>query len=120
MYLTLAVDDDSVPAQYEGLFDWLATEPDLRPLVRLEKRPPASGELGGVIDALSIAVESGGALTVLAGALGAWLSRVRNRSMRVEVRERANGDRSVVFDTRNTKPADIERMLRALNGGVDE
>lgn len=120
MYLTLTVEDGSLPAQYEELFDWLTSEPDLRSRVALEKRPPAPGELGSVIDALTIAAGSGGALTVLAGALGAWLSRVRNRGVRIEVRERSNGDRSVIFDARNTKAADIERMLRALTGGTGE
>ena len=113
MHLTLRTDDN------EALHDWLRSEPDLRPLVKSEKRPPSTGELGAA-DVLTIAVGSGGALTVLAGSLGAWLARKRDRSVRIELRETKNGDRTVVLDARNTKPADIEAMLRAMRDGAGE
>jgi hypothetical protein len=104
---------------YESLYDWLTTEPDLRPVVGLEKRPPRIGELGSVIDALTIAVDSGGTLTILAGALRAWLGRERNRGARLEITDRPKGGRKIVLDARNTSAADIERILRALTDGTD-
>lgn len=117
MHLTVIADDGSRSTQYESLYDWLVTEPDLRSRVTLDKRPPAPGELGLGADALTIAVGSGGALSVLAGALGAWLFQVRDRGVRIEIHEKRNGDRSIVLDTRNTKAADVERMLRSLTDG---
>ncbi|MEV6694962.1 hypothetical protein AB0M35_26145 [Micromonospora sp. NPDC051196] len=121
MYLTLSADENThesgVEPLYEDLCDWLVTEPDLRPLVSLHKRTPRQGELGGLVEALTIAVGSGGAITVLAGALGVWLSRARNRAVRIEIRQQRGGGRTIVLDARNTRTDAIERMLRELTAG---
>lgn len=111
MYLTLATDQGSLLTRYEDLLDWLTSEPDLRPGVKPVRAAPAPGELGGLIEALEIAVGSGGAVTVLAGGLRMWLSR--NRDVHISVRD---GDRSMEIDGPGT---DVERILRALNGGSD-
>ncbi|MFG2040900.1 hypothetical protein [Dactylosporangium sp. NPDC048998] len=113
MDFVLALDAPS-SARYEDLQDWLAGEPDLRPLVKRETLPPRQGELGGVVGALTVAVGSGGALTVLAGALGAWLAQERNRRARIKIELRRGRLRSIELDAENTSAADIERMLRAL------
>src|SRR5687767_2089886 len=98
MHLTLVTDDDALATRYESLYDWLAGEPDLRPFVALDKRAPAPGEMGSVTDAVMIAVGSGGFLTVLAGALGAWLSQARNRNVRIEIKDKRGGERHIVLE----------------------
>ncbi|MET7375936.1 effector-associated constant component EACC1 [Micromonospora arida] len=121
MYLMLRPESDHpqdrIESQYESLHDWLATEPTLRPMVALKKRSPQHGELGGLTEALSIAVTPGGAITVLAGALGVWLARATNRGVRIEIRQQRNGTRTVLLNARNTKTEAIERMLRELTTG---
>ena len=120
MQLTVTVDGGSGSALYEALFDWLAGEPELRPVVALEKRAPAAGDLGGMIDAITVVAASGGTLPVLAGSLRAWLSQPRNQGVRVEISEKSDGSRKVVLDARHVTGADVERMLRALIDGDEQ
>ncbi|MEU8039519.1 hypothetical protein [Streptosporangium sp. NPDC049078] len=63
---------DSVDAAND-LYEWLVEEPELAGRVRLLDTPPAPGTLGPLAEALRIALEPGGAVTVLATVLIAWL-----------------------------------------------
>ena len=60
------------------LRNWLADEPAFRGRVRLETAPIDDGHMGGLAEALVVALGSGGALTVLAGSVTVWLQQRRS------------------------------------------
>jgi hypothetical protein len=55
----------------------LVAEDELRGRVRVMTPPPEPGTLGSVVEALAISLGPGGAATVLASALIAWIRRQR-------------------------------------------
>jgi len=108
--------DEAGSSRYEDLHDWLVAEPDLHSLVKRKLLLPEEGELGGgALDFLTVAVGSGGALSVLAGALSAWLTQARNRRVQIRIERRDGPLKAVSVHARNTRVADIERLLRTLN-----
>ncbi|MFI9788920.1 hypothetical protein ACIHEI_36225 [Kitasatospora sp. NPDC051984] len=100
---------DSIDAidELADLADWLRHEPELRGLVAFADPEPGPGELGALADALVVAVGSGGALTVLAASLRAYLSQPRKSDVRIVVRAE---ERSVTVDAKRVK--DVEALLR--------
>jgi hypothetical protein len=52
-------------AAIESLYDWLRADPDLGASVGQSRMAPRRGEMGGVMDAVIVAVGSGGAVTAL-------------------------------------------------------
>ncbi|MBM2618571.1 hypothetical protein JIG36_23730 [Actinoplanes sp. LDG1-06] len=100
----------------DDLGGWLVSEPDLRPLVNRVRSTPRPGELGA-LEVLTIAVGSGGVLTVLAGSLNAWLSQARNRTVRLKVSLRNGPIRQIELDATNTDASEIEKILRGLGDG---
>lgn len=72
-------------AELESLHSWLCREHDLAGRVKFTGGTPREGELGALAEALVVAVGSGGALSVLAGSLKAWLSLPRRSDVRIRV-----------------------------------
>ena len=78
------------------LSQWLRSEDELRGRVRLAERAVEDSAMGGAFDAVTIAVSSGGAVTVLVKSLFAWLS-LRDKPAAMKVRlTRSNGDTAEV------------------------
>lgn len=100
--------DDGV----RSLSSWLSLDEALRGRVRPVRRPPAPDEMGTALDVLAVAVGSGGAVTVLAGALHAWLQQRRSTSVRVRV---IGQDGSGIEIEAHNLPdvAQVEGLLRA-------
>jgi Effector Associated Constant Component 1 len=69
----------------ESLSNWLRGEPELAGLVSVTAAEPNAHELGTLVDALVVAVGSGGALSVLAMSLNTWLSQPRRSEVRIRV-----------------------------------
>jgi hypothetical protein len=65
------------------LSDWLAQEPELRGLIAPKTTGPEPGELGALADVLVAAVGSGGAVSVLAASLKAFLAQPRRADVRI-------------------------------------
>jgi hypothetical protein len=66
-------------ADLAALNQWLASQRGLTGQVRLRQGTPGEQELGsGAFELLTVAVGSGGTMSVLAGALSAWLSSRRS------------------------------------------
>ncbi|MEU4541493.1 hypothetical protein AB0G15_42355 [Streptosporangium sp. NPDC023825] len=110
--LTVADGPDS-SGHLESLRDWLGMEPEIRGRVRKSAPLPKEGELGGVTDAVIVALGSGGTLSALAMSLRTWLSQPRRSdvTIRVEI-----GDRSVEVDAKRVSEGRIEALLeQALN-----
>jgi hypothetical protein len=103
-------------ADLESLDDWLQGEPELAGRVKLSAPVPREDELGALAEVLVAAVGSGGAMSVLAASLYAWLSQPH----RSDVRIRVEGDdgRIVEIDADRIGAQQAEDMLRqALDFG---
>lgn len=115
MDVTLSIIGSETRDGPEDLADWLRHEPELRGRVTPVYREPRPGELGAALDVLSVAVGSGGVLTVLAAALKTFLSQPRRSDVRVTIR--TSDGTSVEIDA--TRVPDIEAVLRTALGKVD-
>jgi threonine dehydratase len=78
-----------VEDELRSLRDWLAVDDTYRGRVTLETSHRGPEDMGAVIDLLVVAVGSGGAATVLAGAIATWL-RTRRSDVTVEIVESAH------------------------------
>jgi hypothetical protein len=75
--IVLALPDGSSGEQLRSLRDWLSRERDLRGHIADIKSTPGPGKLdGGLMKALSVAVGSEGAITVLVSGIISWLRQV--------------------------------------------
>lgn len=85
MDVTVSVAGDDSGAETAGeqtraLYNWLTQEAELRGRVRLAEPEPVAGTLGLASSELLISLGPGGALTVLAGSVIAW---IRHRTSEV-------------------------------------
>lgn len=64
---------DAAVEELRSLFTWLAGEEEFRGRVRLVETAPEPGTLGGWPEAVVVALGQGGAVTVLASAVIAWM-----------------------------------------------
>ena len=63
--------------EYAALGEWLRGERELAGRVRVIHSPPEEGHLGGVLDMLSVALGSGGAVVAMTRSLVAWIQTRR-------------------------------------------
>ncbi|MEV0792627.1 hypothetical protein [Kribbella sp. NPDC050459] len=99
-------DDDLVALQ-----DWLNNEDELRGRVGIASGTIGETELGSLPDLLTVAFSAGGAGTVLASSLIAWL-KTRQTSAKITVEA---GGRSVTLDIKtahDVRPL-LEEVLRS-------
>ncbi|BCJ39487.1 hypothetical protein GCM10010168_62650 [Actinoplanes ianthinogenes] len=96
--------------ELQSLLDWLDHEPALRGRVEPMLRVVPSGELGGLMDAVQVAVGGGGAVAVLASALRAWFAQPRGADLRVKITRK--GGRTVEVDAKRVR--DVEALLRGI------
>ncbi|WP_219515633.1 effector-associated constant component EACC1 [Nonomuraea ceibae] len=104
--LTVVGDGDK-SEHLESLRDWLGLEPELGGQVRKSAPPPRDGELGGLTDAVVIALGSG-TLSALAMSLKTWLSQPRRSDITIRVEA---GDRSIEIDAKRVAESRIEALL---------
>lgn len=90
-----------------SLQDWLTREPELRGRVRVVGPAPSAGQLGSAFELLSIAVGTGGLLSVLAASLKTWLARPRRSDVRITIR---TPDQVVEIDAKRV--GDVDMLLR--------
>ena len=64
---------DAAAEELRSLFTWLAEEEELRGRVRLVETAPEPGTLGGWPEVVVVVLSQGGAVTVLASAVIAWI-----------------------------------------------
>lgn len=102
-------------AELESLGDWLRGEPELAGRVRAAMAEPRPGELGTLGEALLVAVGSGGAVSVLAASLKAWLAQPRRSAVAIRV----EGDgRTVELSADRVTGEQVEALVRQALGGV--
>lgn len=112
--LRITVAED--PNALQSLLDWLRLEDELRGRLRLESSGSGTGgEMGGLLDVLTIAMGSGGAGAVLARSLSTWLT---HRHTDVKVTVRGPDGRSVEVDA-HLLQADVPGLIREIRQLVD-
>jgi hypothetical protein len=93
-----------------ALAAWLNDEDALRGRITRRRAAPGPEEMGSLHDALLIAVGSGGAISVLASSLPAWLQQ-RKSAVRIEISHDEHG-RKAVIDATNI--GDAERLIASV------
>lgn len=99
------------PAGFASLADWLRHEVGLRGRIRPVSAPPKPGEMGSVLDVLTVAVGCGGTLTVLANSLTVWLRQPHRSTVRLSV-VRPDGTKVEISGENVRTAAEIETLLR--------
>jgi Effector Associated Constant Component 1 len=94
----------------ESLDDWLQAEPALSGKATPSRPVPQEGELGSLADALVVSVGSGGALSILAASLHAWLSQPRRSDVRLRLR--GDNGRVVEMSADRVGARNFEAMIR--------
>jgi Effector Associated Constant Component 1 len=102
-------------ADVESLSDWLRGEPELAGRLRVAGPMPGEGELGALADVLVVAVGSGGALSVLATSLKAWLAQPRRSDVRIRVQH--DGGETVEIDANRIDDERVDALIRQALGG---
>ncbi|MEU2617649.1 hypothetical protein ABZ642_05685 [Streptomyces sp. NPDC007157] len=100
-----------IPAATEDLLRWLSEQPALRGRATpvLSSVGPGHMAGGGLIEALTVAVGAGGAVTVLAQALVVWARQPRGSEVRIRL-VAADGTRTEI-DTDRFQ--DVEVVIKA-------
>jgi Effector Associated Constant Component 1 len=107
------------PAELESLHGWLCREHTLAGRVKFAGPAPRSDELGAWADALVVAVSSGGAVSVLAGSLKAWVSLPRRSDVRIRVQGVDGRVAEITADRVSEERADA-LIRQALGFGTPE
>lgn len=107
------------PPEAFALKTWFDDLPELRGRSTVEVGPIQVGDLGGVSDVLVVALGSGGAVSVVAGALVRWFT-VRRRSHPLKLTVTSGKKKVSIEVDQTTGSADlITQILRAIDDGED-
>ena len=93
-----------------ALLEWLRGERGLAGAIREVRVPPDPGELGGAVEALVVALGSGGAAGTLATSLFGWL-RTRRPHLKVTV---TKGKNSITVEVGQVRDGDVLPLLREV------
>jgi hypothetical protein len=117
---------DSGPGQLRALRAWLTQEEQLRGRVTLtQEGTPEPGTLGMALEALSVSIESGGAVTVLIAGIMSWIRQrygQRNRASTTVIKLRRADGASVEIsaDIAGTwSTAEVAAQIRQLVQDLD-
>lgn len=86
MDILLSVDKDESSQDLERLERWLRDEPDLRGRIARVPTAPKPGEMGTLAGALSVALGSGGAVSVLIASLKTFFRQPRGSDLKISIR----------------------------------
>lgn len=110
MELAITVLGDATQSGTHSLNQWLHREDGLRGRIQAKRTSPSEGEMGTLLDTLTVAVGSSGALAILARSLHTWLKQPR----RAIVRLRVKGPDGVVVDFTAEHVKDLEQIEALL------
>ncbi|MEL5954319.1 hypothetical protein AADR41_05985 [Streptomyces sp. CLV115] len=106
----ISVLSEAPVADAESLTGWLKGESELVGRVRRTGPPLSPGELGSLLDTVTVALSTGGTITALIASLRTWLAHPRRSDIRLKVRR--EGGPTVEIDAKRVKRTDVEKMLR--------
>jgi Effector Associated Constant Component 1 len=114
--LTVTLAAEPAGDELRELRHLLNEEDELRGQVQLVERPPREGELGGLIEALSVSLGPGGAgAAVFASVLISWI-RHRTGSARVVVRRPDGAETEVTAErVRSMDATQLRSMVQELS-----
>jgi hypothetical protein len=96
---------------------WLGREDDLRGRVGLLEQPLKAGHMGGITEAVTVAVSSGGVATVTVRSVFAWLSqRERGHHVRLTLQDDSGRRANVEFDGLQDSEPVIEKVFDFFSG----
>ncbi|MFG3679330.1 hypothetical protein ACGF5H_04395 [Micromonospora chalcea] len=104
---------DGSPADPHSLFSWLQRTDELRGRVRTVPRQASPYEMGAAVEIISVALSSGGAGAVLAGALTTWLQTRRAR-VSVELIADESGETVRRVEVEAGNAASVKELYEAL------
>jgi Effector Associated Constant Component 1 len=108
MDVIVSVAGSDAVEELRSLFTWLDGEEEFRGgRVRLVEAAPEPGTLGGWLETVVVALSQGGAVTVLASAVIAW---IRYRTSEVTCTVTRPGGPSVQLDARRVRDADLAKV----------
>ncbi|WP_406206024.1 hypothetical protein OH807_31995 [Kitasatospora sp. NBC_01560] len=116
MNVQISVTGERTATEAESLADWLRGEPGLTG-VTLTGAAPARGELGSVLDLVTVAVGAGGAVSVLAASLRTWFAQPKRSDIRLKVR-RPDGE-TVELDAKRVRGKDLKELEAVLRQVLD-
>lgn len=102
------------PESLASLAAWLTDNETLRGHIRQQQRPPEPGQLGAVVDVLTVAVGSGGVGVALVQSLCTWL---RTRRPAVTITLLGADGRSLRIDLQRAQ--DPAALIRAAGSLLD-
>lgn len=113
-----SVSDDEIlvkvePEHLRSLAEWLSHEDALRGRVRPVREPLQPGEMGGVIELLTVALGSGGAGAMLVRSICAWLGQ-RRTQVSVSLKDADGREFSFSATARNQDPAEVFAQASAM------
>ena len=102
MAISIAVESSDIRTT-AALFEWLRREDGLRGRVQIKRLAPQPGHMGDLANIITVAIGSGGVVSILLTSLSTWLSQRRNevsvevtfpdgRSIKVSSRGRSDPD----------------------------
>lgn len=122
---TVRISGDGSDNEIRALYGWLRQGGELVGRLTLSERPPDPEQMGTGLDALQVALGSGGAVSALAGGVLTWL-RARSHPVAIELK-RADGAsvslsstvvRAVTLDELSASIDDLVRFLDAGSAGA--
>jgi membrane-associated two-gene conflict system component 1 (EACC1) len=111
---------DAAVEELRSLFTWLAGEEEFRGRVRLVEAAPEPGTLGGWPEAVVVELIQGGAVTILASAVIAW---IRYRTSKVTCTMTRPDGTSVELTAdriRNTDLAEVGALVEQVAAALGE
>lgn len=110
MELDIAVASVDTPRAVASLHDWLSRENAFRGRVSVARRPVQPGEMGGIIDVLTVTLGAGGVGAVLAHSLQVWLQQQRSH---VKLTIRRPGGSEIEIDASNVR--DVQALVESAS-----
>ena len=111
MELTVRLVDAVSADTVRSLASFLSAERELRGRVHAEEKDPERESMGSVGDLLTVAIGSGGALTVLLASVSTWLKNSRS-DIKVEIRGKRGS--AVIIDAKRVKSIDDAQLRKIL------
>lgn len=115
---SLLISFAGAPEQIRNLASWLRDEGELRGRLHLVERANEDGHMGGIADALCIAVGSGGVATVSMRSLLTWLS-IRHRAVHTKIELKAEDGREAHIELSDSIEAEaiLDTVAKFFQGG---
>lgn len=123
MSIIISFDEDGSRAAQRDLMSLLRHIESCEELdgrIELQSRRGAD-RLGGLADAIAVAVGSGGAVTALVSVVAAWLER-RGSEVSIRLANERTGRTAEIngLRMRGMDPAEAERVLRSLGDSLED